>query len=298
MEKTLYAAIEGGGTKFICAVMDENRRILSQARFACTGPAETIAHCLGFLRQAQDSLGALKALGIACFGPLDPRPDSADYGKILATPKKGWAGTDMVRPFAEGLRVPVAFDTDVNGAVLAESLWGAGKGLKSVVYFTIGTGIGGGAILEKKPIHGLMHPEMGHMRIPHDQARDPFKGICPFHGDCFEGLASGPAIAARWGHKAEALPAGHPGWALEAHYIALAMQNVICTLMPQRVILGGGVMAQSHLFRLIRGKLLEALGGYLQIPAITSSMEEYLVPSPLEGIAGLYGALALAMSAG
>ena len=297
MDKKLYAAIEGGGTKFICAVMDADRRILSEARFPCQSPSETIANCLNFFQTTQSQLGPFSALGIASFGPLDPRPNSPDYGKILATPKPGWANTDLVSPFAETLGLPVAFDTDVNGAVLAESLWGAGKGLKNLVYYTIGTGIGGGVIAENRLIHGLMHPEMGHMYLPHDYTHDSFSGICPFHRDCFEGLASGPAIEARWGLKGYELPADHPAWILEAHYIALALVNTALTLAPERIILGGGVMAQQQLFPLLHAEFLVLLKGYLQIPAILKDVESYIVPSGLEGIAGLYGALALAKQA-
>lgn len=295
MEPKLYAAIEGGGTKFICAVMDVDCRILSEARFPCQSPSETIANCLNFFQSAQFQLGSLSALGIACFGPLDPRPDSPDFGKILATPKPGWFNTNLVTPFAEALGIPVAFDTDVNAAVLAESLWGAGKGLKNLVYYTIGTGIGGGAIVENKLVHGLMHPEMGHTFLPHDYTQDPFPGVCPFHRDCFEGLASGPAIEARWGQKGYELAQTHPAWELEAHYIALALVNTALVLAPERIILGGGVMAQQQLFPLVRAEFLKKLNGYLQIPSILEQVDTYIVPSALAGIAGLYGALGLAM---
>lgn len=297
MEPKLYAAIEGGGTKFICAVMDTDRHILSEARFPCQSPSETIANCLNFFQSARSQLGPLSSLGIASFGPLDPRRDSPNFGKILATPKPGWANADLVTPFVEALAIPVAFDTDVNGAVLAESLWGAGKGLKNLVYYTIGTGIGGGAIVENRLIHGLMHPEMGHSYLPHDDTQDSFPGVCPFHRDCFEGLASGPAIEARWGQKAYELPANHPAWNLEAHYIALALVNTTLTLAPERIILGGGVMAQQQLFPLVRAEFLKKLNGYLQIPSILDQFDTFIVPSGLEGIAGLYGALALAMQA-
>ncbi len=297
MDKKLYGAVEGGGTKFICAVIDADLRILREARFPCQSPSETIANCLNFFQTAQAQLGPLSALGIASFGPLDPRPGSHDFGKILATPKPGWANTDLVSPFADALSIPVAFDTDVNGAVLAESLWGAGKGLKNLIYYTIGTGIGGGAIAENRLIHGLMHPEMGHAFLSHNYTQDPFPGVCPFHQDCFEGLASGPAIEARWGRKAYELPADHAAWELEAHYIALALVNTALMLAPERIILGGGVMAQQHLFPLVRAEFLKLLNGYLQIPAMLRDIDTYIVPSGLQGIAGLYGALALAIQA-
>jgi len=190
--------------------------------------------------------------------------------------------------------VPVAFDTDVNGAALGEWRWGAAQGLDTFIYLTIGTGIGGGGLINGKLMHGLLHPEMGHIPIPHDSAADRFEGNCPFHGDCFEGLASGPAMQKRWGQRAETLPPDHSAWNLEAHYISLAMQSLICALSPQRIILGGGVMEQSQLFPLIREKTVALLNSYVQSPQILEHVDEYIVPVALAGKAGIMGAFVLA----
>ena len=293
MEKRLIGCIEGGGTKFVCAVIDQDNLILSEALIPTTEPERTLRECLSFFKQEEDRLGKLDALGIACFGPLDLRKDSASYGQILATPKEGWAYTDLVNYFSEGLKIPVGFDTDVNAAVLAEAQWGVGMGLTDLVYFTIVTGIGGGAIVNGKVLHGLIHPEMGHVRLPHLTEDAAFGGICPFHGDCFEGLASGPAIQARSAQAAENLDKTHPAWEIEAAYIALALVGVICNLSPQRIILGGGVMNQEFLFPMIRQKTLEYLNNYILAPEIIEDIENYIVPPALGKRSGILGAKAL-----
>ena len=293
MKSKIYGAIEGGGTKFLCAVIDQNNTILANERIATTTPGETLSACLKFFIQSEFAY-SLSALGIACFGPLDPNPNSVNYGKILATPKPGWANTDVVGFFEEELEVPVGFDTDVNAAVLAEAKWGAGAGLSDVVYYTIGTGIGAGAMVNGQLLHGMAHPEMGHVRLHHDLIKDPYAGGCPFHSDCFEGLASGPAIEARWGVPATELPPDHPAWKLEAEYIALALQGLICTLSPQRIILGGGVMTQRQLFPLIQEKIVRYLNGYIQTKEILEGIEEYIVPPGLGTQSGILGAKALA----
>jgi fructokinase len=191
----------------------------------------------------------------------------------------------------------VGFDTDVNGAALGEYRWGAAQGLDTFVYLTIGTGIGGGGMVNGKLMHGLLHPEMGHIRIPHDPDQDPFDGVCPFHGDCLEGLAAGPALEARWGQRAETLPLDHPAWELEANYLASGLVNLICILSPQRIILGGGVMQQASLFPLIRGKVQQLLSDYLKTPTILKHIDEYIVPPRLGDRAGVKGAIALAQQA-
>jgi len=193
--------------------------------------------------------------------------------------------------------LPVAFDTDVNAAALGEARWGAAQGLDTFLYLTVGTGIGGGGMANGRLLHGLIHPEMGHIRVPHDLRADPFSGGCPFHGDCLEGLASGPAMEARWGRRAETLPPEHAAWDLEAHYIALGLATWICTLSPQRIILGGGVMRQVHLFPRIRAQVLALLNGYIQAPEIMERVAEYIVPPGLGGDAGVLGAIALATMA-
>jgi len=254
MTNDLFGAIEGGGTKFVCAVGKTDGQILSETRFPTTTPKETLARTIAFFQEQNRALGPLTSLGVACFGPLDPNPSSPMYGHILPTPKPSWTGTDVVGQLQAALGIPIGFDTDVNGAALGEARWGAAQGLSTFLYFTIGTGIGGGAMVEGRLLHGLIHPEMGHVLLPHDTARDPFPGICPFHGDCFEGLASGPALEKRWGQRAETLPADHPAWELEADYIALAMEGFICAFSPQRIILGGGVPQQPQLIPLVRTK--------------------------------------------
>jgi len=291
---SLWGGIEAGGTKFVCAVAGDDGEILAETTFPTTVPDQTVERAIEFLRQQ----GELAAVGVGSFGPVDLIPGSPTYGTITTTPKPGWANADIVGRVRQALDVPVGFDTDVNGAALGEHRWGAAQGLDTFVYLTIGTGIGGGGMVDGRLIHGLVHPEMGHTRIPHDLNRDPFAGVCPFHGDCFEGLATGPAIEARWGQRGETLPPDHPAWELEAHYIALGVVNLVCTLSPQRVILGGGVMQQAHLFPLIRSKVQQLLNGYLKAPAILERIDEYIVPPGLGHRAGVKGAIALAQAAG
>lgn len=293
MHPPFFAAIEGGGTKFLCAVVATDNTILDQKRLPTSLPEQTLAACLDFFRQSPHRAG-IAALGIANFGPLDPRRRSPTFGKILATPKPGWSGTDLVGFFEKALGLPVGFDTDVNGAVLAEAKWGAGKGLRDLIYYTIGTGIGAGALVNGQLLHGMTHPEMGHVRLPRARERDPFEGVCPFHGGCFEGLATGPAITARWGVPADQLPKDHPAWDLEAEYIALALQGTICAFSPERIILGGGVMEQRQLFPLIRQKTAAFLNGYIRDQRLLNGMEEYIVPPELGSQAGILGAKALA----
>lgn len=289
----LFGGIEAGGTKFVCAVGTGPDDIRAEVRFPTTTPEETIGQALAFFR-AQEGV---TAVGIAAFGPLDPDPNSPTFGHITTTPKPGWANVDLAGAVRQGLGVPIGFDTDVNGAALGEWRWGAAQGLDNFIYLTIGTGIGGGAMVNGRLLHGLIHPEMGHIALPHDRQADPFPGKCPYHGDCLEGMAAGPAIEARWGVKGQNLPPDHPAWELEAHYLALALRTFICTLSPQRIILGGGVMAQPQLFPLVRQKTLAALNGYVQSPAILEQIDSYIVPPGLGNRAGVLGALALAQQA-
>jgi fructokinase len=288
----LFGGIEAGGTKFNCIVASGPEKILAEARFPTTTPAETLGQVIAFFKQQ----GVLSAIGIACFGPLDLNPTSTAFGSITSTPKPGWANTDIRGIVQCELGLPVGIDTDVNAAAIAEGLWGACQGLSNFVYFTIGTGVGGGAVVNGKPLHGLVHPEMGHIVLPHNVQIDPFEGMCPYHKDCFEGLAAGPAVNKRWGQPAETLPAAHPAWDLEASYISLAMQSIICTLSPERIILGGGVMQQSHLFPLIHQKTKAYLNGYVQSPVLLGKIEEYIVAPGLGTHSGMMGALALAQS--
>ena len=287
----IYGGIECGGTKFVCGTGGEDGRLLARTEFPVGAPAPTIARALEFFeRQPVQPT----AIGIGSFGPVDLNPVSPKYGYITSTPKDGWRDTDVAGTVRRATGVPVAFDTDVNAAALGEARWGAAKGLDTFLYFTVGTGFGGGGMANGRLMHGLVHPEMGHIRVPHDLLADPYPGCCPFHNDCLEGLASGPAIEGRSKQRGETLAPDHPAWDLEAHYIALGLATWICTLSPQRLILGGGVMRQAHLFPRIRRKVLSLLNGYIQAPEILERIDEYIVPPALGGDAGVLGAIALA----
>lgn len=288
----LYACIEAGGTKFVAGLVAEPADVRATARFPTTSPDATIAAVLGWFADAVARHGAVRAAGIASFGPLSLDRSAPDWGHITATPKPGWSNTDLAGPVAAALRVPVGFDTDVNGAALAEVRWGAGAGQRIAVYLTIGTGIGGGAVVGGTPLYGLGHPEMGHMRIArHIDDRD-FAGVCPFHGDCLEGLASGPAINARWGASLSDLPADHPGHAIIAHYIAQLIVNLQGVMAPGRIMLGGGVMATPGLLDRVRIAATALGGGYF-----AGDPAQVIVAPGLGERAGLLGALALAMDA-
>jgi fructokinase len=289
----MFGAIEAGGTKFVCAV-GTGPDDLESVRIPTTTPSATLDAAIEFFRARRSGLSAV---GIASFGPVDLNPESWTYGYITSTPKAGWRNCDIAGAVRKSLDLPVGFDTDVNGAALGEARWGAAQGLSDFVYLTVGTGIGGGAITHGRVLHGLVHPEMGHIRVPHDRNRDPFDGCCPFHGDCLEGLASGPAIQARWGISAREMPATHPGVLLEANYLALGLATWVCTLSPQRIVLGGGVMRQPHLFPLVRQKLLELLNHYVQASEITECIDRFVVPAALGGRAGVLGGLVLAEQA-
>lgn len=293
----VYGGIEAGGTKFVCAVGTGPDDLREELRFPTTSPEECIGKSVAFFREMAAKHGGLDAVGIASFGPLDPAPSSPTFGHITTTPKPGWAHTDLAGPVAGALGVPVGFDTDVNGAALGEFRWGAARRLDTFVYITVGTGIGGGAMVNGGLVHGLMHPEMGHVFPPHDRTEDSFEGLCPYHGDCLEGLASGPAIERRWGARAETLPPGHPAWDLEAKYLAHGIVPQIFILSPQRVILGGGVMEQTHLFPKVRRQVREILNGYIQARVLLEDMNNYIVPPGLGNRAGVLGAVALAQRA-
>ena len=290
----LYGAVEAGGTKFVCLVGSGPDDIRAEARFPTTTPAETLGRTFAFFREQRARHGALAAVGFGSFGPVDLDPGSPSYGRITSTPKPGWADTDIVGAARAALDVPIGFDTDVNAAAMGEWRWGAALGLDTIVYLTVGTGIGGGGLIGGRPMHGLVHPEMGHTWVPHDRAADPFAGCCPFHGDCLEGLASGPAMRARWAMAAEDLPPGHPAWRLEAHYLAYAVANFVCTLSPQRVILGGGVMTSPHVLALVREAVVSLLNGYVQVPAILDRIDDYIVAPGLGARSGVLGGLVLA----
>jgi fructokinase len=293
MTGSLVGGIEAGGTKFVCAVGTISGELIAETRIPTQAPAETMAAVISFFRQREDKLAAF---GIGSFGPIELRRESLAYGHITSTPKLAWRNFDIVGAVQQAFAVPVGFDTDVNAAILAEAYWGAAQGLETALYITVGTGIGGGAITEGTLLHGLRHPEMGHICVPHDRALDPFPGLCPYHGDCLEGLASGSAMEARWGAEPSTLPADHPAFRLEAEYLGLACMNWICTLSPQRIILGGGVM-QPHLFPLLRDRTRSLLRGYIDAYEAADQIDDYIVSPGLGGYAGILGALALAGSA-
>lgn len=289
-----FGGVEAGGTKFICITGKGPNDIIARERIPTTSPEETLGKVIGFFRK-QAGRQPLKAIGVGSFGPVDLSHTSPTYGFITSTPKPGWANTDVVGALQRALEIPIAIDTDVNAAGIGEWTWGAARGLDQFVYLTIGTGIGGSCLISGSPIHGLVHPEMGHMHLPHDWQADPFLGACPYHGDCFEGLASGPALHQRWGVPAEQLPPHHPAWSLEAEHITQALSILVCVLSPQRLILGGGVMQHADLFPAIRLRLPELLNGYVQSPAILEHIDQYIVPPGLGAQAGVLGALALAV---
>ncbi len=293
----VYGGLEAGGTKFVCLIANDPDHILIEERFPTTTPAETIGRTIDFFqRQMQEH--QLAAIGIGSFGPVDLDRASPTYGYITTTPKPGWAQADLCGEMQRALHIPIAFDTDVNAAAYGEHYWVAeDRSLDPLLYMTVGTGIGVGAIVNGQPLHGLLHPEVGHMLLPHDRAVDPFDGACPYHGDCFEGLAAGPALEKRWKRRGETLPPDHPAWALEAHYIALSLANLSYALSPQRIVLGGGVMQQPHLYDLVRSETLQIINGYLQSDRITQHIDHYIVPPGLGIRSGGLGAIALAIEA-
>jgi fructokinase len=279
----MFGAIEAGGTKFVCGVGTCPEDLVT-TQIATASPDATMAAVIEWFRARRP-----RAVGIGSFGPVDLNPASPSWGYITSTPKAAWRNYDLAGAVARGLGVPVRFTTDVNAAILGEARWGAARDVSNCLYLTVGTGIGGGAMVGGRVLHGLSHPEMGHVRIPHDAARDPFAGACPYHGDCLEGLASGPALEARWGVPAAQLPGNHPGWALEAEYLAYGIANFVCTLSPERILIGGGVMEQAHLYEMVRAEMTRVLAGYLQeIPAV--------IPPGLGTLSGILGALAMAVA--
>ena len=293
----LYGALEAGGTKMICAVGNENGQILDQVSIPTTTPEETMPQIIEYFKSKLDESlpeeDRIVALGVACFGPVDVREGSKTYGNILNTPKIPWRNYPMVKTLKEALgNIPVGFDTDVNGSLLGEATWGTAKGLSDAVYITIGTGIGMGAISGGNPIHGQLHPEAGHIImsvIPGDE----YKGHCPNHGACFEGMASGPAIQDRWGKPGSELADRPEVWELEAKYIAQALTAITLILSPQKIILGGGVMAQGQLFPLVRKYTLEYLNNYIDTKELRN-INSYITPAALNGNQGVMGAIKLA----
>jgi fructokinase len=293
----LLGAVEAGGTKFLCLVGHDPGDVLAEERIPTTTPAETLGRVVEFFHAAERRHGRCAAFGIASFGPLDLDPASPSWGRLTNTPKPGWAGADLVAPLRRAFDAQVAIDTDVNGAGLAEVLWGAGQDAGTLVYLTVGTGIGGGAVVGGSPLHGASHPEMGHIRVAHHPDDATFAGVCPFHGDCLEGLACGPAISARWGAPGEALADRHPAWDVLGYYLGQACVAATMLLSPHVIVIGGGVMKSPPLLPATRRWTHRLLAGYPDSPHLAGGLESYIVPPALGDRAGVLGALALARRA-
>jgi fructokinase len=291
----LYGAIEAGGTKFVVAVAHATGAILNQSRIETRDPAATLADVFDFFRAAERAAGAVEAFGVGSFGPLELRRGAPGYGFITNTPKPGWRNTDLLGTLQRSFARPVGFDTDVNAAALAELRWGGGRHLQSLAYVTVGTGIGGGMIHHGQPVHGLMHPEIGHVRVLRHPTDSLFAGVCPFHGDCLEGLASGPAILARTGRSLADTRPNDPIWGIEADYLGQLCAQLVLMHSPQRIFLGGGVMQHQRLYGEIADRMRHWLGGYLPHEELQS--ENYVVPPALGANVGVMGALALAVEA-
>jgi len=290
---TMLGGVEAGGSKWVCAVGSGPEDIRATRVVPTTTPDETIGQVSEFFAAHRD----VEALGIGSFGPVDVDPASPTWGFITSTPKPGWADVDVAPRLGAALGIPVGFDTDVNAAAIGERRWGAAAGLDTFCYVTVGTGIGGGGFVNGGLMHGLLHPEIGHMRVPHDRARDPFDGVCPYHGDCLEGLASGQAIWARTGIAASELAEGDPVWELEAHYLALGLTNLVCVVSPQRIVLGGGVPRRAGLLERVRDEVRTILAGYLAASELEGGIGDYVVAPALGDRAGVLGALELARGA-
>lgn len=282
-------ALEAGGTKMVCALGDEEGKIYEKISIPTQTPQITIPRMLEFFKERE-----IEAMGIGCFGPIDLNRESETYGYITTTPKLAWRNFDMVGTFQKALHVPVGFDTDVNGSALGEATWGITRGLENSVYITVGTGIGMGIITNGKVLHGMLHPEAGHI-ILKQHPNDPYEGKCPYHKTCLEGLAAGPAIEERWGKKGNELSEKKEVWELEAYYIGQALVNLILILSPQRIVLGGGVMHQEQVLTLVRQEVEKQLNGYVKTKEL-ERMEEYIVLPSLNDNQGIMGAIRMALN--
>ncbi|WP_026893392.1 ROK family protein [Lacrimispora aerotolerans] len=282
-------ALEAGGTKMVCAIGNENGEILERISIPTESPDVTMPKLISYFADKD-----IEALGIGCFGPIDLNRNSETYGSITTTPKLAWKNYNIVKAFQEALNVPVGFDTDVNGSALGEATWGITKGLDSSMYITIGTGVGTGIITNGTLLHGMLHPEGGHLLLSR-HPKDSFEGTCPYHKNCLEGLAAGPAIEARWGEKGTQLADRKEVWELEAYYIAQALVNYIMVISPQRIVIGGGVMHQEHLMPLIREEVKSQLAGYIDTKEL-SDIDQYIVLPSLNDNQGIMGALKLGLN--
>ena len=291
----LLGGIESGGTKFVCLVGSSPDHIIAEKRIPTTSPTETIQRVIEFFVPFTKHHD-LTAAGIASFGPLDLNKGSNTYGYITTTPKPGWSQVDLFGEIKRGLNIPVAFDTDVNAAAFGEQYWNnENRGLDPFLYMTVGTGIGVGVIINGAPLHGLIHAEAGHFALPHDREKDPFPGVCPYHGDCLEGLASGKSMAIRWGQSPETLPLDHPGWDLEAEYIALALVDLIYAYSPRRIVVGGGVAQHQGVVEAAGNKVKSILNGYIQSSMVLENIQEYIQLPSLGNQSGALGAMAMAL---
>lgn len=285
-----FGALEAGGTKMVCAIGNENGEILERISIPTETPEKTLPAIAEFFQDKD-----IKALGIGCFGPIDVHKDSPTYGYITTTPKLAWKNCNIVGYLQDALHVPVGFDTDVNGSMLGEATWGCARGLDTAIYITIGTGVGVGVLANGKLLHGMLHPEAGHLLLtPHPE--DTYQGKCPYHGTCLEGMAAGPAVEDRWGKKAYELADNPKVWEFESYYIAQALVNYILILSPQKVILGGGVMHQEQLMPMIRSQVKKLLNGYLDTKEL-QDLDSYIVLPSLNDNQGIMGAIKLAMEA-
>lgn len=287
----VLGALEAGGTKMVCAIGNEQGQVLERISIPTVSPKETMPELIAFFKEHN-----IEALGIGCFGPINPVKGTATYGYITSTPKLAWQNYNIVGAFEEALGCPVGFDTDVNASMLGEVTFGAARGLDSCIYVTIGTGVGVGVYVNGGLLHGMMHPEAGHILLQRHSS-DSYKGKCPFHGNCLEGLASGPAIEERWGAKGTELSERQEVWEQEAYYIAQACVNYTLTYVPRRIILGGGVMHQEQLFSMIRRQYRELMAGYVDTPEL-KDLGSYIVPCSLGDNQGIMGCLQLAAEAG
>ena len=292
-----YVGLETGGTNINCIIASSPENIISDFHIPTGDPAGTTIKIIDFIQSAViKSELRIRSMGIGSFGPIRLDKRDPDFGSIAMTPKLDWRNFPLLKTFTSAFDFPILIDTDVNAALLGELRWGAGRGLSDFVYVTIGTGIGGGVLSNNQLIHGMLHPEIGHMLLKHDLNLDPFPGICPYHIDCLEGLANGPSIAQRWGIPAQNLPENHLGWTLEADYLAQMCVNLTLMLSPQKIILGGGVSQHQGLLPMIRNKFREKLNNYIVSSLYNENLESYIVSPKLGQKAGVLGALALAQT--
>ena len=290
-----YGGIEAGGTKFNCIIAQDPDHIITETTIKTQTPEITIPEVIQFFKKSEIKNDiCISAMGIACFGPVNLDKNDPQFGSITSTPKVQWQNTPLLSLLKPYFDIPFEFDTDVNGAAIGEGKWGAGKGLSDFLYVTIGTGIGGGIISNGLPIHGLIHPEVGHILMNHDLEKDPFEGVCPFHSNCLEGLASGPSMTKRWGVSTLDLAEDHRAWDLEAEYIGQAVHDWVLAYSPMRIILGGGVMKKPGLIEKIRKVARISLNGYVDSNLIKEENNSYITLPKLGDRAGSLGAIALA----